>query len=881
MRALRTFSAFLIAVLVLAEAPAGAGASPPPSSDDTTANLISCLAEHRTMAAVVLVDESKSLVTTDPDGTRVVLGTSIIDALAALTDISVEGTATRVDVLVAGFGSQVQAADSSVPAPDDWVTLSPSTSDVARAQIASFKTRMSSNNTDYVDALFQAQALLTQRAPEVDPSTPENVCTAVFWFTDGRLDISPSSERRWWAQDQQLNNDAATTAVEALGSDLLCGVGGISDQLRRSNTYLLTFALLSPGFSGGPEQLLRGITLGDGGCGAESAVGKGQYFAEASIGDLVSCFLTTIVNGRCNEPPKVGCSVAAPCREVITADDAIGSFALSVAAAPSLDGATLISPSGVRIPLAESGDAITAGGATVIVHAYSTSAIVSANLDDSGAGNGAWVVEHAPPVIGSLLVVSDLKGVYSLQLDSPSSVNRGEVFDATVLLVGRHGEPVGYGGLEGAPTVRATLMDGSDRIDLVVSSTSTAGQFAVTVPVQNRGSAPTVRLVVEGTASSSAGDAVDLSPVSATIAVVLPGMAIPPEVVRLGVVEASRASDRNGEGIQPVLPIEQPVPGVIFTGAENGPSTVCLASSGVEVAGDSTAEMEATGGCIEVMPGGREEFPLKLAVSTPSAGPVTGSVTFELTSRVSGESRLVELPVSGSILVPLPDPVTDVRTLWLLFGIAAGLPLLTYLVLAVWTSRFASPAEVFGKVIADVEVTRTGVVSSAAEPDSERLLGHLEPEKWNLAAQGHGLVFRAPIRLVRLPTAIAECVSGGRGAVGPEGSAGRILLVGRSRQLRCGRLAHQLHRQWVFVPESFDQRLDVIRGRLVVLLRSDIATNPIAGEADLAVTKVLEDAGPTLVADFDTIRQMVERAPASNNEHVTPVGPRRWTPMDN
>ena len=853
---------FIVSLLALSPASDVVAQEPPP---DAVSELVRCIADRQQLAVVLLIDESKSLRTTDPDASRVSLGQSLVEALNLVSSIPIDGQPSRLDVAVVGFGSSVNVDDQPV-SPGDWVTVD---SDATVTQVLSsvdrFRDRNGDNNTDYVDALAQAQTLLVERSVAVNPADPSQVCSAVLWFTDGRFDLTVSQDRRWWAQDLPMDTVEGTTRAIERGESLLCAPEGVADQLRRGGTFLLTFALLSDGFAGNDEALLRNVTLGESGCGQASTSGQGAYFADRGVEGLVDCFFLTLANGKCTETPVENtCDAASPCVETFIIDDSVGSFAAVVSASPDLMQTSLIAPSGTRVSLGSdqqgTGDTTLDGVELSIVSSSRSSLISGVVPVGAQSAWGQWTVEHAPQTSGSMRLTVDLVSAYGLDVVAPPSLLRGEPAQATVNVTGRSGEPVALSDDFAEPVLTARLTDGGSVIELSPTPTGD-GSFVIDLIAPLSGDATSVTLDVSASAATSDGSVLDLGRRSIDLPAYQEGFPIPPAAITFGVLNAQREDQRDDNGVQAVKPLETTT-SPMFTGDANRDGQVCLDST--DLIGGSSSEVQLTAAiaCVDVPAGATVEFPMALFIDGPGAGPLVGNAEFRLISS-SGDERFAVLDVNGQVVVPLPDPVTDDALAWILFVVAVLLPLLLFCALGWWTSRFKDPTLVRA-LPTRVQLTVGGLSAFGSVDADDPALEHLTSGAGQRTAYGLGLSFRSPVRVIRIPTVSVTASSGAPVVIGSEGTVRTMRDRFRREKRVAGKIAHQLHRQWVFVPDT-DSTGSSITGKLTVLLRGDVASSTIRGESSSARSEVFESASQTLAIDFESIRRLLEEQRGSGD----------------
>lgn len=839
-------------LLPLAAAPAQANATQDDGDQTGVGGLLECVAEQRQLAAVVLLDESRSLMTTDPDGYRVALSRSLVSSLHSVTRIPVDGFRTRFDLAVVGFSSDVQGDQGSVPSDGDWSTLdSAAIPQAVEARINQFVDRMDGNDTDYVIALGAAQEMLLRRAEVMSPDDPSKVCTAILWFTDGKFDLTPSDLRRPWAQDIPISSERGTRNAVTRGRELLCSSGGIADQIRVNGTHLFAFALLSDAFLGEDEQLLRGTALGSEGCGEVSAERLGAYFAGDNVPDLGSCFLQLLAGRPCVPPPLDGpCSQATPCIDEVVVDDSIGRFTVSVLAGPDVSATTLVSPSGEVLRLADNLSGASVAGTELSVSSSGASALITATVVGSdGAATGTWRVEHAPPQGGSLDVAATFSSSIALQLDGPTEVVRGTASDFTVQPVGRTGQPVPLAALGADPTIEVEITDGDERSTIEVPLVDTAGTLSFSLDLPTAAAAPTVRLIGTARGTSSNGSPFEAASPSLTVRAISPGLVSPPSVVSIGTIGVERVDDRLDDGTQPPKAVDTTFEAGTVTGARDVEGTACF--DGVDWAGGTAASLTAAAPCLTVAPGESKPFTFRLAIDSPATGPLVGKARFTVTSGLDGSQRTVTVPVTGAVIVAAPSPYTDFGRVWLWLALGITLPLVLYVLLAVSASKFNSPSSVSAQAFT-TEVSAAGLARlEASAPMAGADFEFLQVNRRDRQVRGAGLTFTAPKRLVRMATAIVRPIAGDPVLVSERG-------VGRRRSVHECEIENKLHGQWVFAADRVER--ERVHGTLVVLLMNS-QTISVMGDAP-ATDAIVEQATTRLAALFDDIREALPEAPS-------------------
>ncbi|MFC8734552.1 VWA domain-containing protein [Luteimicrobium sp. NPDC057192] len=204
------------------------------------ADLSSCLSSADHFLASVVVDESGSLQQTDPDNDRVGAIQAALSSLASLQTSA--GTQLEVEADLGVFGSDYTQLVGWGPVNGDHGGA------LDRAVTQQIPSRNQAAYTDYRAALQGAEQSIDARAGELDGTT----CSAILWFTDGRLDLDENGEGPK-TQDARIQ---------------LCQQQGIVDGIRADGTTIIAMALFggkSSGVTANDRARLKAIAEGRGG----------------------------------------------------------------------------------------------------------------------------------------------------------------------------------------------------------------------------------------------------------------------------------------------------------------------------------------------------------------------------------------------------------------------------------------------------------------------------------------------------------------------------------------------------------------------------------------------------------------------------------------
>jgi len=249
-----------------------------------------CLRDSGRLAVSFVVDESRSLRSTDPDAQRVQAALAALDGLAELAG-SVDGT--TVEVAVATFGDPFVAR---LP----FTELTAESDPVIRRTIRALARQTAGTETDLVTALAAARDGLNEHTAEVTAAGDPAPCSTIVLFTDGGYRLlprtggagAPRSPSKAYAPGQELRTEAGIEAAEAAGIEVVCRPDGLADQIR-ADDISLTAVMLAAEPTAADEDLLRAIATGTGGkrtCGRPDATNPGSFLAARDADLLVAGF---------------------------------------------------------------------------------------------------------------------------------------------------------------------------------------------------------------------------------------------------------------------------------------------------------------------------------------------------------------------------------------------------------------------------------------------------------------------------------------------------------------------------------------------------------------------------------------------------------------
>ena len=343
---------------------------------------------------LLLVDESSSLLGSDPGQARVTSATYFVNQLSSYT-------ASGGSVLNLQLGVFAHGASTIMP----WTPLNESSVPGVRDQIATLKDRVEGFDTDYWTALDWAQREFSQKAQQT-PGTHR--CQAIVMFTDGKLDFSPrttSQEQQAYGTEKpfapgvQLTSQAAADQVREAAKQDICRQGGVADQLASSDIKTFGIGLSATPGGGGEFDLFQAIVEGKGGaetCGTVNTNDRGQFFGAGDIDGLLLAFDAIsspdgnpieIVGGVCQKAP---CSSEA--HEFVLDTSTPDVRILAQADVANLD-VSILMPNGtlVQFPKSAPGQSqnLTKDGAT-FSYAWETDKTISITATQAEAQANVW-----------------------------------------------------------------------------------------------------------------------------------------------------------------------------------------------------------------------------------------------------------------------------------------------------------------------------------------------------------------------------------------------------------------------------------------------------------------------------------------------------------
>jgi hypothetical protein len=851
----------------------GGGVGSPAGGQTSETNgvdtLRNCLATNRRLDAVLVVDETQSLQSSDPENERVGALQAVIDAVALAAGNSGGLEPISVSLLIAGFGRNF------VPTPEGWVDVNSSTIPELRGIAESFRNRNNVVGTDYLVALNGAQDALNQRA--VDVSAPTPACRLVVLFSDGAYEFGPqpSGASVEYAPGLDLGDRTQREQAVASGFQQLCSEGGLLDRMRTTKppTVLLGLGLGLGARSGDqleldvpPEALFAAIATGSGPggvvCGNPDSSAYGAVTTADEVRDLgIGIFCS--LNGCAPSVP------GAPGDPVTVAVDA-GVTALIVQGAGSVPfDFTVTDPAGTTVSVPAGVAGPTEGlVADVVVEPQSGQFSVAriALPSDTAGAVGDWTIGalvNGRPAGGAVAVGVSRQSGLQLETDDALRLTVGEPATITAQLRSADGEDIGTSSLSGTYSATAELVaPGSLERVASVDATVDPASGEVTLNVGELGDTDLTNLFLEARLSGTYSDGQQRQPVILTRSLPvlrggLPLVAAPGAGVRLSGVRGG-TDDPTARGTVPVSADGDVVGRACVIGYEQSGPTEALPAV---LAGGSES-------CVDLAPGDTSDLALALAVSEVQSGEYSGNVLVELSAPNDPliEPATVRVPVGFAGYAPLCTGVL-VGTIVGVLALAALVVLVLLYLLARFAARF--PREPRNIAFGTIDLTLSGEAMhraggsdlSLTPEDFRGLVTQTDADGQTLALGDTGVTVTPRPRWFGMPQATIHLHAAQ--VIGCEDG-----VLQRGPFSRAGRIRHELAGSWALevstasVDESDEAGSEVVTATGTLWVLRDIYANPAS------VYELTERVRQGLAGSRvqSSLRRLAERSMAADSE---------------
>lgn len=800
-----------------------------------------CLAGGSTGSIVLLMDQSGSLRTTDPELARVEAAKFLVERLAGFSETS----GYEMEVRVAGFAATYET-------PGEWTPLTADGVSVLDGQIEDVGHDLRSHDTDYWMALESARQDLADR---------ESSCSAVFWFSDGEYDIDPRESRssrselgetKPYAPDISLTDQAGADAAVAAGQDDICRPAGVADQLRSSGITLIGVGLSSEDTD---FTFLRSVTEGGGPEAAEShgvtqcgevASPQGGFFEVQDLDSLLLAFDALSSPGDSLDLSSLDVCQGRECAagEVsFVLDRALSS--VRILAGADVDGleAYIIPPGAaeaLRFPSGAVGETVEKNGMRVT---WLTSRTVEIEMAAESVTEwaGTWRVGFVDPASQS----AGEKIAVNLHLSSPlilvwqkldtTEIRQGTDSDqVTLALVDRTDDSVvDPSDLGGDISAAVSLTDAEGAAhQLYATQDKSALNTPVTVTVPAEAALgegrlvtslqiTTARPVVHG---EQAGEGTALQPalLDSTVTVLAPQNfpTVGPRI-EFGLLEEETTATASLAVTGPgCVWLDSGSPNIIGAPAEAG---------AVEVTSPSASEED----CVRVGEDAQDALSLELSTDEHANGAVQGTVTVMIMPEDDpAAAQPVTVPFDADLRRPL-----DATTAWTAFALALslgiGIPLAALYLLTWTTARIPRGTLVSGST--RVRLPEGGGRTEIDLARNALTMTSLPTARRSVAVAGRMLRSRISLMPTEAPWVELDNPSPSVSGATPGARRGRA------------RLPLGVRGNWIAIPDAQDP----FQATLIVLL---------GAEDQASLDAVLEDARLRL---SDKVRSLRGSAPTS------------------
>lgn len=652
-----------------------------------------CLGRQRKLSALFLVDESASLVKTDPLDERVPALKAAARALNSITRGSGED-AVKVDISLAGFGG-------SYTERREWGPLNDSTLDGFLAEVdkQAEKERKNSIYTRYHIALRGAIDSFVEH--ENDGSN----CRLLIWFSDGKHDDDNDSKRY---------SGGFSPKEKSQISQVICGSNGYANELREQKVFVQAIGLNS---QESDMALMRLVAEGQGAfnqggvslsnCGTLPALGSFGYAEDSS--QIVDEFTNVPGSPRDDIRSSKCADGASDCSEIrFVADEALVSFKAQITR--PVDGVTsgeLKTGSGATFELF--GDKAEQKTSSIAVERLTENKVlIDAHRVSAGDLAGEWVISFSGPaakeVVGRVKFLGDAS--IKLQSDKGDAITQVDRFDTKDVFIGVDG------------TAGSTIIErlevslrNSKQLEKLSTVAVSTGKYRVNHLALSQ--------ILQSTPFNEAS-AVEMSVQPVGFVKGLEGLNGPvgvefkPSRAELGVT--------NGKSLPQYLPPGPNDTPTVFDGTNKAEVTARFLGPD---AGDGTVtwvDADANDNNFSVEdPGKVCKVPRQTEVSCTVAikpgksgyGPIEVPIKVKLASVKGGEERTQTIPLKGSMTRDA-NVGKGIRNAVLLFVLFFTVQLLIRAFFAAVISRFPAMSPVSRRARIDVSIRSDGSVSGTA-----------------------------------------------------------------------------------------------------------------------------------------------------------------------
>jgi len=585
-----------------------------------------CVATNHILLATLLVDDTGTLNTMDPELAR---RGAVMEVLAALAELgrqpTAEGEAITVKANLGLFDGQYREIAG-------WGDLNGAhLTELQQIAETSIQNPAPGLQTNFATALSGAQASLNAQAAEVGTQT----CSIIFWFTDGKPDVGPGN----------------VAATEASVTDI-CAAGGIADSIRQRGTHLIALALFTDISGRDDIPLAHQVTdadrhwlqsvaeaSGPGGvtCGtAEGALGA--YLMAADGAQLHRQFAGAGAMVQGATPGGTGLSnFGGPI--TIPVDDAVGRVRLAFSVAEG-DMVPVQFPDGSILNLTPGTQST--GGVTADVRGSGGSFVATISATD-GLPIGLWSI---PPAGTALpVVVTDVFYFWDagLSISAPAGLTIGEQNQIVISRVrDGAGDPDGFAASDWY--AQAPLVVTVDGVTVPEQIITDHGDGTYTFDLNLTGQETTTQTQIVATQRAiTQGHSLNLGPISAVANIPVSLPAGFPAMV--GDAALDFGTFTFGES---------PVRSLGFQGSDQGDSSVCFGNANwASAPADSQLQITVAGldadNCLVLGTNETRTVEVSLGSGSAADGNIAGSLPITLNAVRDAAPQSMTVPVVASM----------------------------------------------------------------------------------------------------------------------------------------------------------------------------------------------------------------------------------------
>jgi hypothetical protein len=680
-----------------------------------------CLASQKTGDLLLLFDESSSLQSTDPQAARVQAARYLLQTLGKYAD----RVGANLEVASAGF------SDTFAP-EHNWTKLTGSSADQLGSELSSIATKNTGIDTDYWLALDGARQELASRG--LGPNGGQR-CQAIAWFSDGKIDFTPRSTSKPYADGVNLDSPTGIDDTTKRAVDSICRPGGIADQLRSSGIIMLGIGL---GANKTPSDfdVMSAISTAHGlnglACGKITDPVPGDFYPVSNIDDMLFAFDALNPDpGTTQQGPVCQLQVCPEARHNFVLDRSIKS--VNILGSGGVAGVVpyLISPSGKTLELPKKDGRNTADiDGVPVTYEWQSESAQTISLQNTGAPQwaGQWAIVYVdttgqhPDAVSKVSIHITTDIFPALTGSEKVSWRSGQVLKGlTFGLVDGQGKPMQPTDLAGTATMSAALVpDGAAPIGLLQS----AAKDDIAKPVDadltkvNPGRAVLRMSLVITTAPATdpsgaqIAPGTQLSPQDVDVPVqILPklGLPTPGERIDFGTVQATKGA---------TAPLNVTGPGCAWI-ADTDAAKVVAAPEDIGTP-RVTSTANSAQNCMKVQTGQTAQLPVTLRTDHDGHGGLNGTVPVHVAALDNpSDAQVVEVPFVASLIQPL-NTTNFVLVLIAALLLGPGIPLALLYASKWWVSKIPDTPMLAERIPVEVNndvVLRDGEPFAMADTD--------------------------------------------------------------------------------------------------------------------------------------------------------------------